>query len=432
MNWSPKQQEAIERVTAWLNDPHSDQIFRLFGYAGTGKTTIAKTLADIARELFGGEVRFAAFTGKAAHVLKTKGCPAQTIHSLIYIPRDKSRARLAAMKKELEAREDGTATQREEPRDEFTEIGSVASMSTADLKREIEKERENVNNPSFCINYESDLPGCSLLILDEVSMVDNEMAQDLLSFGVKILALGDPAQLPPVGKGGFFTKPAPDYLLTEVHRQAEGDPIIGLATTVREGGRIYPGDGGGETQVISKAYLKAHPELAVDADQVLVGMNKTRRTFINRLRETEGRTSELPEKGDRVICLRNAKKEGLLNGQIFEVVAAQEPVDDVMTLTVLPEDAPADAKAFDVDVHCGEFRGDDVKKKFECDNWGFLAANHFDFANAITVHKSQGSQWDHVLVYDESWVFSKRDKTAGPKHLYTAITRAAKRVTVVV
>lgn len=423
MNWSPKQQQAIEAVTAWLSS--DQQIFRLFGYAGTGKTTLAKHLAELA----GGDVRFAAYTGKAAHVLQTKGCPAQTIHSLIYIPQEKGRARLAALKAEAEAREAGKG--RQVPEDEFHPYREIPTMSDADLHHEIERERKNVDQPGFCLNFESDLRFCDLLVLDEVSMVDDQMAADLLSFGVKILALGDPAQLPPVGKGGFFTNATPDFLLTEVHRQAEGDPIIGLATTVREGGRLYPGDGSGETRVISRAELKQNPQLAVDADQVLVGTNKTRRTMIQRLRQEAGRKSELPEVGDRVICLRNSKNSGLLNGQIFRVVKAYRPEDDIMDIEIVSDETPNE-KPKKVAVHCGEFRGEDVKRKFECDRWGYLGAEHFDFADAITVHKSQGSQWDHVLVYDESWIFGKRDPKSQPRHLYTAITRAAKRVTVVV
>jgi exodeoxyribonuclease-5 len=59
------------------------QVFRLFGFAGTGKTTLAKRIA----EECGGDVLFAAFTGKAAQVMRNRGCAnARTIHSLIYRP----------------------------------------------------------------------------------------------------------------------------------------------------------------------------------------------------------------------------------------------------------------------------------------------------------------------------------------------------------
>ena len=71
-------------------------------------------------------------------------------------------------------------------------------------------------------------------------MVDEELGRDLLSFGKPVLVLGDPAQLPPVKGGGFFTEAEPDIMLTEVHRQAADNPIIRMSMVVREGGRLDP------------------------------------------------------------------------------------------------------------------------------------------------------------------------------------------------
>ena len=69
MAWSPQQDAALKAVSAWLK-AGDRPVFRLFGYAGTGKTTLAKQIAEDAP----GEVAFRAFTGKAALVLKSKGC----------------------------------------------------------------------------------------------------------------------------------------------------------------------------------------------------------------------------------------------------------------------------------------------------------------------------------------------------------------------
>ena len=140
MQWSPQQEDALARVSAWLKSGRP-QVFRLFGYAGTGKTTLARHFA----EGFKGEVAFGAFTGKAAHVLRQKGCEgATTLHALIYRP------------------------------------------------REVESEE-----PSFVLNRESAAAKADLIIIDECSMVDEELGRDLLSFGTPVLVLGDPAQLPP-------------------------------------------------------------------------------------------------------------------------------------------------------------------------------------------------------------------------------------------
>src|SRR4249920_494974 len=87
--FSPHQDAALQAVADWLKAKpghgSTPQIFRLFGYAGTGKTTLAKHIA----EAVDGKVLFAAFTGKAALVMRSKGCPsASTIHSLIYRARE--------------------------------------------------------------------------------------------------------------------------------------------------------------------------------------------------------------------------------------------------------------------------------------------------------------------------------------------------------
>ena len=82
MDWSPQQDKALKDVSAWLKRG-KPQVFRLFGFAGTGKTTLARHLA----EHLDGSVVFAAYTGKAALVMRSRGCKdARTIHSLIYRP----------------------------------------------------------------------------------------------------------------------------------------------------------------------------------------------------------------------------------------------------------------------------------------------------------------------------------------------------------
>jgi len=78
--WSAQQDAALKAVSRWLKDKNGPQVFRLFGWAGTGKSTLAVHLAQDVRS-----VRYAAFTGKAAMVMRKRGCKgAQTIHSLIY------------------------------------------------------------------------------------------------------------------------------------------------------------------------------------------------------------------------------------------------------------------------------------------------------------------------------------------------------------
>src|ERR1700722_6360302 len=172
MDWTGEQRAALDKVGRWLK-AGEPQVFRLFGYAGVGKTTLARHVAEAAR----GEAAFAAFTGKAALVLRSKGCAgASTIHALIY-----------------------RASEGDE------------------------------GAPTFTLNHDGPASRAGLIVIDECSMVDAELGRDLLSFGKQILVLGDPAQLPPVKGGGYFTETEPDVMLTEIHRQAEDDPIIRLS-----------------------------------------------------------------------------------------------------------------------------------------------------------------------------------------------------------
>jgi exodeoxyribonuclease-5 len=225
MEFSPQQDAALKAVAGWLKTG-KPQIFRLFGYAGTGKTTLARHFA----EHVDGQVQFAAFTGKAAQVLRSKGATnARTIHSLIYRPRGE-----------------------EAVSDETT---GKTSMS-----------------PTFSLNRQSPIARAKLVVVDECSMVDEQLGRDLLTFGTPILVLGDPAQLPPISGGGFFTEHEPDILLTEIHRQARDNPIIRLALDVREGREFMKGDYG-TAQVIGRE--EVNQDLVLAADQVLVGTNRT-------------------------------------------------------------------------------------------------------------------------------------------------------------
>src|SRR3954465_4161661 len=259
--FTPHQDAALTAAANWLKGARGRaSIFRLFGYAGTGKTTLVRHIA----EGVDGKVLFAAFTGKAACVMRSKGChSASTIHSLIY-----------------RARESGEET------------------------------------PSFELWNDAPASKAKLIIIDECSMVDAELARDLMSFGVPLLVLGDPAQLPPISGGGFFTDAEPDAMLTEVHRQAQDNPIIRLSMQVREGRRLEPGEYGLTSVVTKDAF---DPQRALETDQILVGRNNTRRAYNARLRERKGFTDPLPLSGDKLVCLRNNRKKGLFNGGLWNV-----------------------------------------------------------------------------------------------------------------
>jgi exodeoxyribonuclease-5 len=366
-DFSPQQDAALAAVARWLKARpgrgDTPPVFRLFGYAGTGKTTLARHLA----ESVDGKVLYAAFTGKAAQVMRRKGCAgASTIHSLIYRPRDTGE-----------------------------------------------------EMPTFELWDDAPASNAKLIVIDECSMVDAELGRDLMSFKVPLLVLGDPAQLPPIQGGGFFTEVEPDAMLTEVHRQARNDPIIRLSMDVREGRRLEPGDYGA-TQVVPRADLD--PQRVIAADQVLVGRNATRRAYNTRLRERRGFTDPFPIAGDKLVCLRNNRRKALFNGGLWQVKTRLKPRAKILRLQLTPDDEAGRPIKVSVRPEC--FVGGieaiawEQRKRYE----------EFDFGYVLTVHKSQGSQWDDVVLFDESFAFPDSRE----RWLYTGITRAAKRLTVVV
>lgn len=359
----PQQELALGAVRSWLK-AGDRPVFRLFGYAGTGKTTLARHIA----ESVGGNVVYAAFTGKAAHVMRGKGCTdAGTIHSLIY-----------------------------------------------------RMKGEDETGPSFTLNRESTAAKAAIIIIDECSMVDEEIGRDLLTFGKPVLVLGDPAQLPPVAGGGFFTAAEPDVMLTEVHRQAADDPIIRLSMTVREGGTLALGTYG-ESSVISRRDLE--PDAVLGADTVLVGRNNTRRAYNGRIRELLGRTMPTPVVSDTLVCLKNDRKRGLLNGSIWHVDKVRPARKGLLRYTLSADEDQRGKGRTVVTVNPAYFDGTSetltpAERK---------RSDAFDFGYVLTVHKSQGSQWDDVVLFDESFAFREN----AWRWLYTGITRAAKRIRIV-
>jgi exodeoxyribonuclease-5 len=366
--FTAQQDAALKAIASWWKaGRRRASIFRLFGYAGTGKTTLARHIAAG----IDGKVLFAAFTGKAACVMRSKGCwGASTIHRLIYKPPESS--------------------------DE---------------------------NPTFELWDKSPASKAKLIIIDECSMVDAELARDLMSFEVPLLVLGDPAQLPPIEGGGFFTEAKPDAMLTEVHRQARDNPIVRLSMGIRAGRPLQRGQYG-ETQIVARAELD--PKRVIGADQVLVGRNATRRAYNTRLRERRGFAGAFPVSGDKLVCLRNNRLKRLFNGGLWVVKERAKPRRKILRMRLAPEE--------DVDGEADELVK--VAVRPECftgriEELPWLERkpfDEFDFGYVLTVHKAQGSQWDDVVLFDESDVFRENRG----RWLYTGVTRAAKRLYVVV
>jgi len=377
----------LRRIGAWYRSK-SSPFLTLGGYAGTGKTTLIAYLRQALRD-FDAEtsVAFCAYTGKAARVLQERlrahqvmlrGDSVSTIHSLIYTSEEAS--------------------------------GGVPRWVRKDkLER-------------------------SLIIVDEASMVDEAIWQDLLAFGVPILAVGDHGQLPPVG-GAFNLMQTPQVRLDRIFRQEAGSPIIEVATLARETGAIPVREFGAGVRKLDRAL----PETGLMVQElleswrpdllILCGYNATRVKLNQAIRELRDVEGPEPQSGDQVVCLRNNRAKHIFNGTLGRIVRV---------VPALGEDG---AQWYEAEI---ELEGEDYTYSGYIWRAQFGAATTdkdvpvapdgergdlWDFGHALTVHKAQGSQSERVLIFEERFVRSSEEDWR--RWLYTAVTRAVSELTVV-
>lgn len=413
INLSDTQMAVAQKIVAWLET--DEKYFAVSGYAGTGKTTIGRWL----QEEIGG-ASFAAYTGKAVSVLQGKGCrDVATIHASIYQPKKRSSEPMIALKKELESAE-----------------ASGNQMAISSLKKQIEMMEEELAKPSFALREEGVRP---FKIIDEYSMVNQEMFSDLCLSYDKLLFFGDPFQLPPIGKTDRSREPAycpvkPSEILTEIHRQAADSPILHAATHIRNLVKPVFCDWG---DFRYKPRWEISDEELFSADKVIVGRNATRNQINKWFRERRGIHTPYPRAGEKMMCLQNDKDLGLFNGIEVEVYedAIPHPTKDYAYLCKF-KDVNLDMMGKPVAMECwlGELMGE----KFMWSDKRLRGLKQFTFCDAITCHKSQGSEYENVFIYNEPIAVDDTGKMTAEekaimeaKWLYTAVTRGKKRVTLV-
>lgn len=351
---SDEQTSALFEILWFLREVPDQQVYTLHGLAGTGKTTV---LSHIAEEF--PYAMLCTLTGKAASVLRRKtDLPAMTIHAAFY--------KLVG--------------------EQMNKAGKVT--------------------PIFEEAHEYDDLSGRFLLLDECSMINHSMAQDILRTGVKIVACGDPGQLPPIEGTPYFDKP--DFTLRTIHRQALESPIIRQAHRVRQGEK-YEEDGDAFT-VRKPGQLSELDKLS--ADIVLCWTNKTRQAVNKHMRELRGYSMmPHPQENEPVLCLKNAPEYGVFNGGLYILKEPFYEGDTEITL---------DVEGRTVVIPRVNFHG--LKSGI-----GFGEPNtYFDFGYALTVHKAQGSEWPNVILIDEY-----RKQNDRRKWLYTGITRASEKITII-
>lgn len=413
---SPQQAAAIRAIVEWYSNPNrTAQVFRLFGYAGSGKTTITQHAIDalglnpMNRQGGGGGVLFAAFTGKAALVMTRKGTTASTIHSLIYRVSEATPEEIARVEKEL-----------------FDLQRSLTRMPPAERAfaetqmRRLQLRLADIHKPQFLLNEKSLVRDADLIVLDEVSMVGPEMAADLLAFGKPILVLGDPGQLPPIKGAGAFTNVEPDVMLTEIHRQAGESAILRLATMARQGEPIPYG--AHDDHVWKMRRNEVAPKQLLRGGQVICGRNATRIHLNGAMKQAAGFDSIHPQGcGEKIICLKNRHDLGLVNGMFVSLadVRHEGPLEFSATITTEDGVAIAGRPRFYKGHYDDHVTPDPDRLRRDWKPMRGLIETVWGYA--ITAHKAQGSSWANVVVYDDGLGRTAEDRN---RWLYTAITRA--------
>ncbi len=366
LEFSDDQRQALETIKGWLKSP--DPILTLGGYAGSGKSTV---IQEVVRSL-APSAAVVAPTGKAVSVLKRKGLrDATTLHGLIYLVTG-------------ENEEGDPIFIRREHLDVRDDYGEVL------------------------------IRGPELVIVDEASMINEFMHRDLELLAPKILYVGDHGQLEPIGYDPGLMKD-PDIRLEQIHRQAKGSAIILYGHHLRQAKDPFDWEPTDEVTIANR-----WPDDIHEYDVVLVGRNGTRHYVNKVVREAKGFEGDLPQVGETLICLQNHRDFGIFNG--LQIV-----VENIRQLN--------EHSAY---VYWTDFDGLKRHTRIWLPQLGTSERYHreesiregyglFDWGYVLTVHKSQGSEFERVCVIE-----SIHQGWNEARWRYTAATRASKQLTYVV
>jgi len=413
MKLTRHQDEALTAINAWLRNKaitRDNWLFTLAGYAGTGKTTLLQHLINN----MGDKPICCAPTGKAASVLKAKlkTVMVNTVHQVLYQPSGRN---LETLDRLVEAK---VAYMAENPK---PDIKRVKALDTA-----IEQEKDRLATQKVNFSTKPNLENLRgrTIIIDEASMVSRRMMEDFCGLGCRVLMVGDCFQLPPVNSQAWFVDREHNAMLTEVMRQALDSPIIRLSVQIRNRDINVSDFKTGDCQLMHKSDLAVEDWLA--ADQVLTGSNASRHRINRFFRKKFARDhSNLPVAGDKLICLKNDhyKMPCWINGIQFLATRDCEPLPcGEMGLHAEYEGVHFNGIEFythpclsHYDEAAVPLEHEEREGLFEC-----------DYAYCITTHKAQGSEFDFVIVADDR--MRDQDKEFRAKWLYTAATRAKKRL----
>ncbi len=351
---SDEQHRAASRLLSFPK-----RVQTLGGFAGTGKTTVIRYLKEKLPDF-----AVCAFTGKAANVLRRKGMDASTIHSLIY---------------------------------------AVLEQSRIDTKGKPYVDRQWLRRDVHTL----DLDG---FIVDEASMVNRQIYDDLMSYKLPIIFVGDHGQLEPVGGDNPNLMLKPDVVLETVHRNA-GD-IERFANFLRRGGAARDWHKsedriGDKVQVVSRDRIGDYDLNSFD--QFICAYNLTRVAFNKMVREELGFLEDKPAVGDRVMCLQNDRQKQLFNGMQGAIVSL-DPADNIMDFR------DTGGQTYRVRFLASAFNQEKRPEQR-------TERIPFDYCYAATCHKCQGDEFDNVIVLEQ-----RCSKWSHTRWAYTAASRAKQRL----
>lgn len=383
---SDDQRLVLNQLWKWLkHESKSKRYITVGGYAGTGKTTSTAVFRHYLHEVLPDwKIAFISFTGKATRVLKNTLKEQKalypddfigTIHSLIYSPL----------------------------------VNSEQEIIGWDRKEELDYQ---------------------LIIIDEASMVDYQIWQDIQRYGVPIIAIGDHGQLPPI-EGSFNLMENPELKLEHIHRQAEGNPIIKLSMLAREKGEIMPGTYGDHIKKIDRSdedsqdIIEQLINKSGDDSLILCGYNRTRVQLNNFVRTSRGIEVPEPRPSDRVICLRNNHEKDIYNGMLGTIKSISRDDEHWYYAEI---DLDGETELYKGLILADQFNAE-TAKNFTKKRAETLKGDLFDFGYALTVHKAQGSQAKRVILFEER--FKQMDDEQWRRWLYTGITRAEQELYII-
>ena len=378
-----EQTQLLDILTHWYKyDTKIKPYFSYSGGPGVGKSTVIKTFIEnlgLGYE----EVACAAYVGKAVLVLLRNNLKATTIHSLIY--------------------------------NTYPEV----------IKPNIDDPDQKVKIKLKTVLKTSLDPNIKLIVIDEATMVNDKMRDEILSFGIPTIFIGDINQLPPVfGISSVMLKP--DFKLTKIMRQAENDPIVQICQAILQN-RDIPYGTYGLSKVVD--HYDFNEKLLTDFDIIICAKNKTREMLNTNIRkEILHIDSKYPVIGDKLICTQN-NWDVCTNG-IFPTNGLIGYVENIDNSKIYKGYSLID---FRPDFMTDSFDNIELDRKFislsyeDKKEYGISKYNKFDYGYVITAHKSQGSEADNVLFIDENFW----DKELSKKMRYTAVSRARKSITYV-